>query len=93
MRLPISSLILVGIAGICLFLFVVFNHAYMGDDGLKDQLNESAHKVMKGDHLNRWDDNVDQLGQGFGIACVVCCLLALVFFVVEILGDERGGSY
>ena len=91
MRFPISSMVLVGIAGICFFLFVVFNYAYMGEDGLKEQLNESAQKTMTGDRLASWDSNIEQLSQGFGIACVICCLLALVFFVIDVLGDKEGG--
>ena len=91
MRFPISSLVMVGVAGMCFFLFVIFNYAYMGDDGLVEQLNESAQKTLTGDRLTSWDDNIEQMKQGFGIACVICCLLALVFFVMDVLGDKEGG--
>ena len=91
MKFPISSLIMVGIAGMCFFLFVIFNYAYMGDDGLVEQLNESAQKTLTGDRLTSWDDNIAQMKQGFGIACAICCILALVFFVVDVLGDKEGG--
>jgi len=89
MRFPISSLILIGIAGIMLFLFIMFNYAYMGEDGLKEKLNETAHKTLSGDRLTSWNDNQEQLSQGFGITCAICCLLALVFFVIENLEGKN----
>lgn len=90
MRLPISSLVMIGIAGILLFLFVIFNYAYMGPGGLKENLQESANKTLTGDRLSSWNDNVDQITQGFGIASVSCFLLAIVFFVFDVL-DKREG--
>jgi len=92
MRFPVVSLILIGIAGIMLFLFVVFNFAYMGPGGLKEELRESANKTLTGDRLSSWNSNVDQMTQGFGIACVVCFLLGIVFFVIEVL-DRPGEGY
>ena len=91
MRFPISSLIMIGIAGICLFMFVMFNYAYMSEDGFVEKLNESAQKTLTGDRLTSWDDNIAQLKEGFGIACVICFLLAIVFFVIDVLGDREGG--
>ena len=88
MRFPVVSLILIGIAGIMLFLFVIFNYAYMGPGGLKEELRESANKTLTGEHLSSWNSNVDQMTQGFGIACVVCFLLAIAYFVIEVL-DKR----
>ena len=90
MRLPISSLIMIAIAGILLFMFVMFNYAYMGEGGLKETLQESANKTMTGKRLSSWDDNVDQLTQGFGITSVLCFLLAIVFFVFDVLDKKEG---
>lgn len=83
MRLPISALIMIGIAGILFFLYVGFNQAFHGEGMLRDQLWESANNSLTGDNLNRFNDLMPQLTNGFGIACVLCFLLAIVFFVVE----------
>lgn len=83
MRLPIAALLMICMAGIMFFLYVGFNAAFHGDDMLQDQLWDSANKTMTGDRLNDFNDVMPQLTQGFGITCVLCFALAIVFFVVE----------
>jgi len=52
MKFPISSLVMIGIAGILLFMFIMFNYAFHDPDvGIKEKLNESAQKTMTGDRL------------------------------------------
>jgi len=87
MRLPISALLMICFAGIMFFLFVSFNYAFNDQDGIKYSLWESANKSMSGSRLNTFNDLMPQLTQGFGIASVVCIGLAVVFFVVDALGD------
>ena len=87
MRLPIGALIMICMAGIMFFLYVGFNQAFHGDNMLKDQLWESANKTITGDSKTKFDNLMPQLTQGFGIACVLCFILAIVFFVVEAFGN------
>ena len=83
MRLPIAALVMITMAGILFFLFVVFNNAFMGDGGIKETLWESANETLSGSQLSRFNNLMPQLTQGFGISSVICFLLAIVFFVVE----------
>jgi len=83
MRLPIATLIMIGIAGIMFFLYVGFNQAFHGEGMLRDQLWESANNSLTGERLNDFNRLMPQLTQGFGVTCVICFLLAIVFFVVE----------
>lgn len=89
MRFPIASLIMLAIAGILLFLFVIFNYAFMGEDGLREQLRDSANRTMTGERLNLFNQQQSELSAMFGMGCVLCILLAIVFFVIEVLGDGR----
>ena len=73
------------------FLYIGFNQAFHGEGMLKEQLWDSANKTMSGDQLSRFNDLMPQLTQGFGIACVLCFLLSIVFFVVEAFHKPPGG--
>jgi len=83
MRLPIASLIMIMVAGVCFFLFISFNYAFHGEGGLKEQLWESANETLTGKQKTQFDNLMPMLTQGFGIACVLCFAMAIVFFVVE----------
>ena len=89
MRFPISSMVLIALAGIMLFLFVMFNYAFMGEGGLKEKLRESANKTMAGDILSRFNDQSQELSQMFGIGCVLCFGLSIVFFIVDVFREGR----
>ena len=91
MRLPISSLIMIMMAGVCFFLYIGFNQAFHGDGGIKETLWDSANDTLSGKNLNRWNDLMPQLTQGFGISFVICFLLAIVFFVVDAFHKPPGG--
>lgn len=90
MKFPISSLVMIGIAGILLFMFIMFNYAFHDPDvGIKAKLNESAQDTMTGDRLTNWEEQISELSMGFGIASALCFILAIVFFVFDVLGDRR----
>jgi len=90
MRFPISSLIFICIAGIMLFLFVMFNYAFNDPSvGMTSKLNESAQKTMTGDRLTSWNHNLAQMKDGFGITSALCFLLAIVFYIADLFGRER----
>jgi hypothetical protein len=78
-------------AGVMFFLYIGFNAAFHGDSGIKNTLWDSANKTLTGDNLDRWNDLMPQITQGFGISCVICFLLAIVFFVVEAFHKPPGG--
>lgn len=89
MRFPISSLVLIAVAGILLFMFIMFNYAFHDPDvGIKGKLNETAQDTMDGDQLSRFEEQIDELSVGFGMASALCFVLAVVFFVIEVLGDR-----
>jgi len=80
--------------GLCLMLYIVFNWAFHGPGNLKDTLWESANKTMDGSQLVQFNNIMPELTQAFGIACVLCFALSIVFFLVDILQDSgRGGGY
>lgn len=90
MKFPISSLIMIGIAGILLFMFVMFDYTFNDPDtGIKEKLNESAQEHLTGQRLNHWNQQIGELSQAFGIASVMCFLLAIAFFVIDVLGDRN----
>ena len=90
MRFPISSLVLICIAGILLFLFIMFNYAYNDPDiGMTSKLNESAQKTLTGDRLTSWNHNLAQMKEGFGISSALCFLLAIIFFLADLFGERR----
>lgn len=90
MRFPISSLILICIAGIMLFLFVMFNYAFNDPNiGMNTKLNESAQKTLTGDRLTSWNNNLAHLKEGFGISSALCFLLSVVFFLADLFGGRR----
>jgi len=90
MRFPISSLIFICIAGIMLFLFVMFNYAFNDPSvGMTSKLNESAQKTMTGDRLTSWNHNLAQMKDGFGITSALCFLLAIVFYIADLFGRGR----
>ena len=83
MRLPISALMLILVAGICFAMFMGFNYAFNSKNGLKNQLWDTANKTMDGSQLSQFNDLMPQLTQGFGIISVICFLLAIAIFVVD----------
>jgi len=83
MRLPIAALVMIMIGGLLFFLFIGFNYAFHGEGGLKEQIWDAANKSLTGSRKTQFDDLMPQLSQGFGIASVLCFMLAIVFFVVE----------
>lgn len=89
--LPIASILMVAIGSIMFFLYIVFNSVFHGASGLKEILWSSANRTMTGDQLTQWNELMVQLPQGFGIACAMCFLLAIVFFVVDALRTPPGG--
>jgi len=92
MRLPISALVMICVAGILFFLYIGFNQAYHGSGGLKETLWSSANKTMDGDQLDNFNSVMPQISQGFGIACVLCFLVAIFLFVAEAF-IRRPGEY
>ena len=89
MRFPISSLIMICIAGILLFLFVIFNYAYMGPGGLKEEMSQAANKTLSGKWLSNFNNQKEEFTAMFGMGCVLCIGLAVVFFILDVLGDRR----
>jgi len=89
MRFPITTLVLLAIAGILLFMFVMFNYAYNGEDGLRQELREAANKSMSGERLDFFNQQQSELANMFGLGCLLCVGLAVVFFLIEVLGDRR----
>ena len=78
----------------CFFLFIGFNYAFHGSGGLKETLWDSANQTMSGERLTQWNEWMPKLSQGFGIACVMCFMLAIVFFIVEAFHrPPEAGSY
>jgi len=89
MRFPISGLIMLCIAGILFFLFVMFNYAYNGEGGFVEIMRESANKTMTGGKLDMFNQQQAELAQMFGMGAALCFTLAIVFFVIDVLGDRR----
>lgn len=90
-RLPISGLLMIGMAGIMFFLFIGFNYAFNSPGGLVETVWESANDTLDGPIEAQFDNNVAILRQGFGVGAVVCFFLAIVFFAVEALHRPPGG--
>lgn len=83
MRLPISTMMLIFMAGMCLFLFVGFNYAFNSEGGLKNKLWDVANKTLDGKQETQFDNLMPQLTQGFGIAGVLFILLAFLSFIID----------
>ena len=83
MRLPISALLMIGIAGILFFLYIGFNYAFNSEGGFVESIWDSANDSLTGARKTRFDNMVVVLKDGFGIGCILCFLLSIVFFVVE----------
>ena len=78
-------------AGILFFLYIGFNYAFHSEGGLKETLWDAANNSFTGENKQRFDDLMPQLTQGFGIASVLCFMLAIVFFAVEAFHNPPGG--
>jgi len=91
MRLPISGLLMIGMAGILFFLFIGFNYAFNSPGGFVETIWDSANETMDGPIETRFDQSVNVMKQGFGVGCVLCFLLAIVFFVVDAFHKPPGG--
>ena len=90
MRFPISSLVLICISGILLFLFVMFNYAFNDPDvGMNSKLNESAQKTLTGDRLTNYNHQLAQLKEGFGISSVLCFLVGIIIFLANLFGGRK----
>ena len=83
MRLPIAALVMIMVAGLCFFLYVGFNQAFHGEGMLKETLWDSANETLTGSRKTQFDSWMPKLTQGFGIASVMCILIAVAFFVIE----------
>ena len=93
MRLPISAMIMICIAGILFFLFIGFNYAFMSEGGLKYSLWDAANRTMDGSQLNQFNSLMPQLTQSLGISCVMCFVTAIVLFVVDAFGHRPGDAF
>jgi len=71
------------VAGVLLFMFIGFNHAFHAEGGLKEKIWEAGNRTMSGEREASFDAMMPKITQGFGLASVLCFLLAIVFFVVE----------
>lgn len=81
-------------AGLMFFLYIGFNQAFHGEGGIKETIWEAGNKtIVDAGAQSDYDDNMDQFTQGFGIAFVLCFLLAIVFFLFEVFHKppEMGG--
>jgi hypothetical protein len=76
-------MMMIMVAGICFMLFIGFNYAYNSSGVLKNQLWKSANNTLDGRQLDQFNDLMPQITQGFGIASVMCFLLAIVMFAVQ----------
>ena len=88
MRFPISSIMMVAIGGICFMIYIIFNWAFNGPGNLTDVLSDSANKTMSGGQLTQFQNILPELQQTFGIACVMCFVLAVVFFLVDTFSKD-----
>lgn len=82
--------IIVGIAvfSIAYALFIVGNDLlYNSDDGLIEVLNESAQQDMDGDYLTRWNSNMENDKQMFGLTMVL--IGAVVIICISIIAFEK----
>jgi len=94
MRMPISAMLMLCIAGILFFLSIGFDYAFNSENGLKHSLWASANKTMSGAQLASFNDAMPQLTQGFGIACVLFFLVAIGIFVIDAFNSRPGdGSF
>lgn len=82
---------MIGMAGILLFLFMGFNYAFFSQDGMVNTIWDNANETLSGVHKTRFDNTVVLLRQGFGVGCVLCFILSIVFFVADALRNPRGG--
>ena len=91
MRLPVSGLMMLAIAGILFFLFIGFNTAFNGENGIQETIWEAGNKTLDGSQKAQFDDIMPQLSNGLGISCVLCFFIAIFFFVMDVLHNSRGG--
>ena len=72
-------------AGLMFFLYIGFNYAFHGEGGIKETIWEAGNKtITNATYQSEYDDMMSQFTQGFGIAFVICFLLAIVFFLFEV---------
>jgi hypothetical protein len=81
---------MIAMAGIMFFLFVGFNYAIHSEGGLKEHIWASANNTMSGEQLTKFNNLMPQLSQGFGIGCILCIALAVVFFIVDAFRNPPG---
>jgi len=93
MRFPVGAIVLIMVAGLCFFLWIGFNHAFFGEDMLRENLWEAANKSLDGSQKTIFDDGMTQLGDGFGMIGVFCLGIAILVFVVDVLRKPPGEMY
>ena len=67
----------------------MFNYAFTGEGGLQEALRDSANRTMTGERLNLFNQEQSELVSMFGLGCILCVGLAVVFFIMEVLGERR----
>lgn len=82
---------MIGMSGILLFLFVGFNYAFNGPNGMVDTMWDVANDTLGPVESARFDTNLQVLRSGFGVGCVLCFLIGIAIFVMDALHDPQGG--
>jgi len=93
MRFPVAALIMLMVAGICFFLWVSFDYAFLGKGGLKEILWENANESLEGAQKTSFDSNIEHLDEFFGIFGFFCLGVAILIFVVDVLHKPPGDMY
>jgi len=93
MRFPVGALICIMVAGLCFFLWTGFNYALFGEGNVQETIWESGNKTMSGTQQTRFNDNMAQMKDGFGIFGVMLIGIAIFLFVVDVLRKPPGDMY
>ena len=90
MKFPILAIVLIVIAGIFMFMFTMANYIFNDpDEGIIEQLNESAQETMSGDQLTQWDNQIRKGKEAFGIISVILFLGVIVLFFAALFEKRR----
>jgi hypothetical protein len=84
---------MIGVSGIIFFLFIGFNFAFHDDDGLRQNLWDTGNDTMSGSIEERFDNQMVQLSQGFGIAFIVLFAIGIVLFLVDVFSGPSREMY
>lgn len=89
MRLPISGLILIMVAGVCFVMFLLFDYALHSGSGVQPIMWNLANETLGAEELGQWNRMMTTIPDGFRLASVACLLSAIAVFVIDAFSNPR----